>query len=869
MPPKSLQTIVKQRYLGAIQSVRPPSQWKALVVDSVTMQLLAAVMRMFDILEQRVTKVENIEKWRDPTPGSEAMYLLTATTQNVERLIREMSSKDGPPQYEAAHVFFVDALSDELADRIVNSAMAPRLQQLQELFINLWPLEAQVFTLKQPSSFFSLYQPLGSTFSVSVDESMASLQADLDAATRALFNMCVTLNEFPLIRYYNPGTEPLGPLSRAEQKDTVDGPVVPDKPRKGAPADIVHPGEHFTKQLAFRVQALLDDYTKGGQMLGEPGRPRSVILITDRSMDAVAPFLHEFTYQAMINDLLNIEDGARYHHTFTNSEGVKEEHNVELTDEDDVWTAIRHLHIAEAVEYLTRQFQQHMGETSEFSANQSISGMRDMLASLPHMQSTKEKLSLHLSLAQQCMDRFEKSRLAEQAMVEQNSATHRTPEGSRPRTLVEEMVTLLDDPRVKNPDKVRIIALYIMFCDGVQDEDRRRLFQHARLSNGEIAAVNNLVHLGVRVVREPSGSGLDSLFRKRRRTLHQRSDKHSEEYELSRYQPLMRTLIEDHCLGRLEQSVFPYVRDAPEEPSIFASTLHRPSGGSFSASASDMASSLMSHAINATGGRDSPFARVGRGHDASSASGRVGTSSLRSARPTWHQKSRSTAAVPPAAPGAGGAGVGGALAQPGSKTALAEMSNPNAQRVIVFVAGGMTYSEMRTAYLCGRRLSADVYIGASHIITPEVFIEELRQLGSSRQPYAGVGQRRIAQPTEQPSTGLLQRKHVPQPSEKIDYAHNLTPQQRYDLYFETEDVPPPPPPQQHHQASGLRKLSNTLAKDKAPASAPAPAPAHAQAAAAPSATPVPDPASSARAKKSETRVGKDLSRFKQAFSFKK
>lgn len=29
-------------------------------------------------------------------------------------------------------------------------------------------------------------------------------------------------------------------------------------------------------------------------------------------MDPVAPFLHEFTYQAMVNDLLKVQDGTRY-----------------------------------------------------------------------------------------------------------------------------------------------------------------------------------------------------------------------------------------------------------------------------------------------------------------------------------------------------------------------------------------------------------------------------------------------------------------------------------------------------------------------------------------------------------------------------
>ena len=29
-------------------------------------------------------------------------------------------------------------------------------------------------------------------------------------------------------------------------------------------------------------------------------------------MDTIAPFVHEFTYQAMVNDVLPIEDGSKY-----------------------------------------------------------------------------------------------------------------------------------------------------------------------------------------------------------------------------------------------------------------------------------------------------------------------------------------------------------------------------------------------------------------------------------------------------------------------------------------------------------------------------------------------------------------------------
>ncbi len=44
----------------------------------------------------------------------------------------------------------------------------------------------------------------------------------------------------------------------------------------------------------------------------DSGRQRATLIVTERAMDVVAPLIHEFTYQAMANDLLPIEDGSKY-----------------------------------------------------------------------------------------------------------------------------------------------------------------------------------------------------------------------------------------------------------------------------------------------------------------------------------------------------------------------------------------------------------------------------------------------------------------------------------------------------------------------------------------------------------------------------
>jgi syntaxin-binding protein 1 len=153
-----------------------------------------------------------------------------------------------------------------------------------------------------------------------------------------IVNICVSLNEFPYIRYYMPSTHlPLGPLKPVAQNRPPPPPEGSSRWRtnlaRGADARAYESVEtdFVTKLLAFMVQSGLEEYKKANPDFGvcasaiheihaskytlqkvDPARPRATLLITDRSMDLQAPFIHEFTYQAMANDLLPIEDGSRY-----------------------------------------------------------------------------------------------------------------------------------------------------------------------------------------------------------------------------------------------------------------------------------------------------------------------------------------------------------------------------------------------------------------------------------------------------------------------------------------------------------------------------------------------------------------------------
>lgn len=135
-----------------------------------------------------------------------------------------------------------------------------------------------------------------------------------------------------------------------------------------------------------------------------------------------------------------------------------------------------------------------------------------------------------------------------------------------------------------------------------------------------------------------------------------------EESGLSRYDPAIKPMLEQHIRGTLDQSIFPFTK-----PHL------------------DAAEGLL--------GQEN-----------------VSQASLRSAKPTWARTRPST-------------------------------SEPR-QRIIVFMAGGATYSESRACYEVSHMSNKDIFLATSHMLTPSLY---LRQVGD-----LSVDKRRLDLPAERP-----------------------------------------------------------------------------------------------------------------------
>ena len=86
-------------------------------------------------------------------------------------------------------------------------------------------------------------------------------------------------------------------------------------------------------------------------------------------MDLFAPVIHEFTYQAMIHDLLPLIEGDRvyYRNALAQPETNGKTKDVEINEKDSIWVKNRHLHMKDLLEKLASEFQAFKAKNPQFA----------------------------------------------------------------------------------------------------------------------------------------------------------------------------------------------------------------------------------------------------------------------------------------------------------------------------------------------------------------------------------------------------------------------------------------------------------------------------------------------------------------------
>uniref|UniRef100_A0A2K5PD95 Syntaxin binding protein 2 n=1 Tax=Cebus imitator TaxID=2715852 RepID=A0A2K5PD95_CEBIM len=297
------------------------------------------------------------------------------------------------------------------------------------------------------------------------------------------------------------------------------------------PAIHYHKGPEDTAQLAHAVLAKLNAFKADTPSLGEgPEKTRSQLLIMDGAADPVSPLLHELTFQAMAYDLLDTEQDT-YRYETTGLCDAREK-AVLLDEEDDLWAELRHMHIADVskkVTELPKTFCENKRLTTD-KAN--FKDLSHIVKKLLQYQKELNKYSTHLHLAEDCMKHF-KGSVEKLCSVEQDLAMGSNGAGEKIKDSMKLIVPVLLDA---------VVPAY---------ENLTKLIQHANVQ-ARISLIRNLEQLGG-TVTNPGGSGASSRLERR--------ECMEPTYQLSRWTPVVKDVMEDAVEDRLDWKLSPFMSD--------------------------------------------------------------------------------------------------------------------------------------------------------------------------------------------------------------------------------------------------------------------------------------------------------------------
>jgi syntaxin-binding protein 1 len=449
------------------------------------------------------------------------------------------------------------------------------------------------------------------------------------------------------------------------------------------------------EQMAGRVAGMLcDKLTKLQASLPDmPQAETCDLLILDRGCDPVAPLVHDWSYECLCHDLLRMR-GPLYRYRYENNAGKPEEKDVALDESDALFRELRSLHLADVLSTISERMAvftaQNKGAAARAAGAQlSVSQMKKMVEALPQYQQQLQKLSVHTTVTEELNSAVKLRRLNEVGTLEQElvfgDATSkdllRLLESLRGGGSATRMDALASEATAL--DRLRLMMCYFGTHAeklDVQAGGVAKWKAAGGLAPDDMGAILNLELLGCAVTKRPKDAPKSKKASGRRKP-----PPNEEGWDLPKFVPRVAELAAELVRGELSQEAFPYVN-----PPMDAAGAARVGG--------------------AVPGRS---ARSG------------GAQSVRSTR---------TAAGATAGTGTWAARRGGdSLGLDGLRLGGA---GPRARRLVIFILGPISYTEVRAAHELSKALGRDVFVGGTSLAPPEEFVAKLKALRSA---HGGAG----------------------------------------------------------------------------------------------------------------------------------
>ncbi|XP_058016648.1 vacuolar protein sorting-associated protein 45 isoform X1 [Ahaetulla prasina] len=483
---------------------------KVLLMDKETTSIVSMVYTQSEILQKEVYLFERIDSLnRESMKHLKAICFLRPTKENVEYLIQELRR----PKYSSYFIYFSNVISKSDVKSLAEADEQEVVAEVQEFYGDYIAVNPHVFSLNLPACCQGHnWEP-----------------AHLCRTTQGLTALLLSLKKCPMIRYQ---------LSSDLAKRLAEG----------------------VKQVITKEYELFDFRRTEVPPL---------LLLLDRSDDAITPLLNQWTYQAMVHELLGINNNRI---DLSRVPGIsKDLREVVLSAENDEFYAnnmyLNFAEIGSNIKNLMEDFQRK--KPKEQQKLESIADMKAFVENYPQFKKMSGTVSKHVTVVGELSRLVSERNLLEVSEAEQELACQNDHSGA-----LQSIRRLLQNPRVTEMDAVRLVMLYALHYERHSSNSLPGLMLDLK-NRGVPERLRKLVpaiteYGGKRVRSSDLFSPKDAVaitkqFLKGLKGV---------ENVYTQHQPLLHETLDQLIKGKLKDNQYPYLgpsslRDRPQDIIVF------------------------------------------------------------------------------------------------------------------------------------------------------------------------------------------------------------------------------------------------------------------------------------------------------------
>mmetsp|Transcript_11778 Transcript_11778/g.24712 ORF Transcript_11778/g.24712 Transcript_11778/m.24712 type:complete len:580 (-) Transcript_11778:137-1876(-) len=482
---------------------------KVLLVDSDTMAIVSSVYTQSEILAQEVFLVEMLDAADNGEPSQESLQHMKAvcfirpTAENFSLLKRAFHT----PKYGEYIVFFSNIVRDAYLHELAEADEHEIVKGVHEYYADYVPLDPSHFTLSVPEPYYCFFPPTLAP---------QAIRRVKDRVVQGLASVMLSMKRRPMIRYQRSSEH-----ARSIGLDMW--------------------------RLMYEQEAGLFDFRR--QKWSD-----TVLLVVDRLDDAVTPLLTQWTYQAMVHELIGMQNHRVDLRQLTGRAST-DQGEVVLSHEQDKFYAA-HMYdnygdLGQAIKGLVDDFQKVSKSNTNIA---SIEDMQKFVENYPEFRSKSGHVSKHVTVLSELNRIIDRRRLMTVSAHEQELAC-----SSSLTTHAAETLALLEDHLVEADEKLRLVLLFAL---RYQQEGMRQLAElvdrlgQCGVPRNRLALVDGVLRIAGAAQRTGDLFGTKTFSARASKMV---SSLKGVDNVYTQHQPLLMQTLENLSKGKLREADYPTV----------------------------------------------------------------------------------------------------------------------------------------------------------------------------------------------------------------------------------------------------------------------------------------------------------------------